>query len=470
MNERDLEARLRDIYRVAAERADPGALTERVRSIPATVEPERRRWWHSLRPGAARRTGLGGTHVRRGDNMFTAARVAAVVAALALGASFLAMQVGDPADEGSSAADPNAHGSIWLERHDDGLSTFYVFHGDGIVTGFHPELGIGVGLWQATGANALTATIDFTGTDITYTQLVPGTAEFRFDGQLNDAGDSMTLTYDANAIDLSTTIAERLEMAPMPPEAGVETPPDAGWQPQVGITSHGADESGITIERYGGRPNYNLEHSDGTWVSINSWVGPGVGHMAMPDEYHGIATVWYVHDNPDYTDPLVGMVTTDPETGEETNAYGTSDGFTDSAPMEPQEVLDPATDSQPLVEPDPSWWPALGSLWLEAYDDGPAVITAIHADGTLLTIDPYRGVGVGSWQPTAMDRAAVVIDYYDTDPALDSVVRGDTTLRGELQFDPSGDTATVDYRIEGKPAIGDPVEETGSMSMERVDP
>ena len=50
-----------------------------------------------------------------------------------------------------------------------------------------------------------------------------------------------------------------------------------GWQPEVGIHSHGTDESNVTIERYGGRPNQTLEHSDGTWLSINSWGGPGVG-------------------------------------------------------------------------------------------------------------------------------------------------------------------------------------------------
>ena len=41
----------------------------------------------------------------------------------------------------------------------------------------------------------------------------------------------------------------------------------------------------------------------------------------------------------------------DPETGETTNAYGTSEGFTDSAPGEPQEL---DSDSGALPEPDPS--------------------------------------------------------------------------------------------------------------------
>lgn len=96
MMERDLETRLRSAYRSTAERTDPGALTERVHSIPATVEPERRRWWHRFRSGATRHAGLGGAQVRGASNMLSATRVAAVVAALALGTTYLAVQVGDP--------------------------------------------------------------------------------------------------------------------------------------------------------------------------------------------------------------------------------------------------------------------------------------------------------------------------------------------------------------------------------------
>mgnify|MGYP001824050306 FL=1 len=90
MNERDLETRLRDAYRAEASNADPGALSERVHSIPAMVEPQRRRWWHRFRPGATRHVGPGGTQVRGANNMLTATSIAAVVAALTLGAAFLA--------------------------------------------------------------------------------------------------------------------------------------------------------------------------------------------------------------------------------------------------------------------------------------------------------------------------------------------------------------------------------------------
>ena len=95
MNERDLETRLRDMYRVEAEKADPGALNERVHAIPATVEQERRRPWHGLGFGAMRNAGPGGIQVKGANNMLAATRIAAIVAALALGTTFPAVQLGD---------------------------------------------------------------------------------------------------------------------------------------------------------------------------------------------------------------------------------------------------------------------------------------------------------------------------------------------------------------------------------------
>jgi hypothetical protein len=95
MNERDFETRLRHAYCAEAANADPGALSERVHSIPATVEPQRRRWWHRFRSGATRHVGPGGTQVRGANNMLTVTGIAAVVAALTLGTTFLAVQVGD---------------------------------------------------------------------------------------------------------------------------------------------------------------------------------------------------------------------------------------------------------------------------------------------------------------------------------------------------------------------------------------
>lgn len=275
----------------------------------------------------------------------------------------------------------------------------------------------------------------------------------------------MTLTYDQNDLGMTSASIERQKMAPMPPEAASVTPPDAGWRPVTGIARHGPDESGVTLEQYGGRPNMNLEHSDGTWVSINSWVGPGVGLTAVPDEYHVIVTAWFTNDDPDYTAPLVAEASVDPETGEITNAYGTSEGFTDSAPGEPQEL---DSGGGALPEPDPAWWPSLGSLWVEERDDGPEVTTAFHADGTLLTIDPYRGVGVGSWQPTGPDTAVLTIDYYDTDPSLDSVKRGPATLRGEMRTDESGELATLDFTVENRLEYGLEIwEEPGSATLRR---
>ncbi len=91
MNERDLETRLRRAYRVEAERTDPGALSERVHSIPATVEPERRRWWHRFRSGATRHAGLGGAPVRGANDTLAITGITAAIAALALGATLVAV-------------------------------------------------------------------------------------------------------------------------------------------------------------------------------------------------------------------------------------------------------------------------------------------------------------------------------------------------------------------------------------------
>lgn len=112
MKERDLEARLRNTYRAEAERADPGALAERIHSIPATAEPERRRWWHDFGSGVARRTGPGGEQVIGGTNMLTSMRVAAVVAVLALTTSLLALQVVSPTEPVTPSA--NAPGDHWV--------------------------------------------------------------------------------------------------------------------------------------------------------------------------------------------------------------------------------------------------------------------------------------------------------------------------------------------------------------------
>ncbi len=110
MNERDLEARLRNTYRAEAERADPGALAERVYSIPATAEPERRRWWHGFGSGVTRRTGPGGEQVMGGINMLASMRTAAIVAVIALGTSLLALQVGSPTEPVTPGA--NAPGEV----------------------------------------------------------------------------------------------------------------------------------------------------------------------------------------------------------------------------------------------------------------------------------------------------------------------------------------------------------------------
>jgi hypothetical protein len=124
MNEHGLEARLRAAYRSEADRADPGALAERVHSIPASVAPERRRWWHALRAAPARRAGLAETYLRGGGGMLSAARIVLVVGALMLGTSFLAVQVGDPPDNGAPAAAPASSPAPASAPNDEARATY----------------------------------------------------------------------------------------------------------------------------------------------------------------------------------------------------------------------------------------------------------------------------------------------------------------------------------------------------------
>lgn len=94
MNSDDLERRLRSAQASEAERADPGALLERVLSVPELVEPKRRRWWSGLWAGSRRHDSDTGPGVKGGPMMLTATRLAAAIAILALGGAVITAQRG----------------------------------------------------------------------------------------------------------------------------------------------------------------------------------------------------------------------------------------------------------------------------------------------------------------------------------------------------------------------------------------
>ncbi len=104
MNERDLEARLRDTFRREASEADPGALFERVHAIPTMAGRHRSHWWQRLGFGAARSVGSGGIHVRGANSMIAATGITAAIAALTIGGAFLAAQVDSPPPGGQQPA------------------------------------------------------------------------------------------------------------------------------------------------------------------------------------------------------------------------------------------------------------------------------------------------------------------------------------------------------------------------------
>lgn len=112
MNDRDLEIRLRAVYRAEAAQADPGALIERVHVIPTTAGPARPQWWHRFWFGASRSAASDGIHVRGAHNMFAASGITAAVAALIIGGSFLAAQLEDQPAGGAQPA--GATGESWV--------------------------------------------------------------------------------------------------------------------------------------------------------------------------------------------------------------------------------------------------------------------------------------------------------------------------------------------------------------------
>ncbi len=105
MTEQDLEARLRAAQRTEADNADPGALHERVHSIPERVEPQRRHWWSGFRDGAERGTGSGGGSSSRRQNHMILATSVVGVGVLALGGIFAISGVVDPADTSAPGAE-----------------------------------------------------------------------------------------------------------------------------------------------------------------------------------------------------------------------------------------------------------------------------------------------------------------------------------------------------------------------------
>jgi len=123
MNRDDLESRLRSAQASEAARADPNALLQDVLSIPELVQPKRSRWWSGLWPGSRRYDSDTGPGVKGGPMMFTATRLVAAIAILALGGAVITAQRGTGPDAAAPGAE--APGVVeWAPVTGSGAVTF----------------------------------------------------------------------------------------------------------------------------------------------------------------------------------------------------------------------------------------------------------------------------------------------------------------------------------------------------------
>jgi hypothetical protein len=340
----------------------------------------------------------------------------------------------------AAAAEPaessGLSGSIWQPA--EGSATYYVIHPDGTMV-VHRGGSIGLGVWEPTGDLLLTGRVDFRRRQSGEW----GTQTNRSQWVIDESAGAATVTSTdsfvgadgvAQPLGTESLTLERLHMAPMPANAHAETPPDPGWQAIIGPSLYDRTEAGVSYEALS-PPNYALKHADGTSMALNPYVGDGVGLWAAVDDGWWNATMWYPRWRGSTT-PLVGQSRAS-ETGAVSTSYGTTDGFEGSAGAMPMRFESLAGE---LAIPDPSLWPTTGSVWVEpsGNDDGQMAWTAYLADGTIVTVDPRYGVGVGLWQPVDEDTFVSHILYKG----------GDWSLKAESTVGEDGESLATRWEAE----------------------
>lgn len=327
-------------------------------------------------------------------------------------------------------------GSIWQPA--EGGATYYVIHPDGTMVVHRGGL-IGLGVWEPTGDLSLTGRVDFMRRQSGELGTLTNRSEWAMDESRDAAMVTSTDSFVgadgvAQPMGTESLTLERLHMAPMPANAHAETPPDPGWQATIGPSLYDRTEAGVSYEGTS-PPNYNLKHADGTSLALNPWVGDGVGLWAAVDDGWWNATAWYPLWRGSAT-PLVGQSSTS-ESGIVSTSYGTADGFEGSSGAMPMRFE--SIDGE-LAIPDPSLWPTTGSVWVEPSgdDDGQVARTAYLADGTVVTVHPRYGVGVGLWQPVDEDTFVSNILYKG----------GDWSLKAESTVGQDGESLTTRWEAE----------------------
>jgi hypothetical protein len=222
---------------------------------------------------------------------------------------------------------------------------------------------------------------------------------------------------------------------------------------------------------------WSVSHADGTSVEFNPYVGDDVGLWTYVGDV-GIATSWWAPTPAPTEASLVSECTYDPETGISSGKYGTSAGYYDTyrgtnmslEPLEPGAI-----------------WSARGSVWVQAVEGGSPIYTVLHADGSLVRIDPNRErvlsqhdgpykplsavlAAAGMWQPTEDGGFAFTIQYRDHDPSGATQTVGQATLKGQGVFADDGESMTAEYRSTwtSDSSSVKPVETTGTATATRL--
>jgi hypothetical protein len=390
------------------------------------------------------------------------AAVAAIAVCLALGA--LPVSARSPAPP-PSPVPGGLTGSIWLQHPDSGKDVYYLIHPDGtiVVQAGDPLLGLGV--WQPTGERTLASTF--------LTTSRHGTTTHRSRWVVDEAGETATMTYavteeraDGTAVpeETGTATLTRLHFAPLPADAISPTPAEPAWQLALGPAINGVGTGRVATEApaHGGDPlTYHVSHADGTYFYVSPYAGDGVGlwvqsGVSGTGDPTAAITGWL----PSWPSRQIGMVV-----GESMDLgyavalqAGTSDALDIFVTLDPMSIVPPDPGS-PLPARDAAPWPASGAVWMEPTTDGLAITTAYLADGTVISVHPEYGTGVGLWQPIDDHTIASSLGY-------GTLRYADWRVRAESTISQDGETLSTTYKLKDRSS--QTPEEAGSTTATRV--
>ena len=373
--------------------------------------------------------------------------------------------------------DTGAIGSLWLEPGEDGPDSYVTLHPDGTVVRITiaPRHPVGIGVWRPTGERSLSAVIAYPDADLV-NHLRPGVTTYRAEWDIDEAARTAEVAWSATAtpadgsglVEASgASMLTRLTRRSLPAQAKYPAPPEPDWELAFGpmvegpgsgtvaaIASKGDDSCDLPdyqASESADPPEYLVLHGDGSafLASVSRDDGAGLWVRTGPDAR--ALTSWFALP---YSSRVIDEVAQLIGTQQMLVLTGDSEQFRDRtiAAWRHIEPMD-----GPLPTADPALWPASGSVWLTSLEEG-AAITAHLTDGTVITLDPRYGTGVGYWQPLDAGTVASSVGF-STHPQQDH------HLWSEAVIDPDGDTMHISYKHQDE--SGGPVE-TGSTSATRL--